>query len=185
MSDVYEETMKEIVDEAANELNGASGSVSIEEHRGDAAYQSKSVFKKKTTYIPSEGHSVRKLLDDAKELCTESSNLAGEDTNIGLTFVYPCISKKVYAHILKPSRLLKMHAGYDLILEISGVAWDNMNEDERQALLHHELEHVNFKEKRDGSLELRLIDHTVKDFANILDLYGIYYIRAGLNEEEE
>ena len=107
----------------------------------------------------------------------------GEATNIGLTFVYPNISKKVYAHIRKPDRLLKMYAGYDLILEISGIAWDQMTEVEQSALLHHELEHVHYKAKRDGSLELCLIDHDVKDFANILDLYGIHYIRAGLNED--
>jgi len=173
----FENTMKEF-DTAQSEEDANV------DHRGDSAYTSKEEFGKKITYIPSEGHSVHKLFEDAKELATESSNLSANGTNIGLTFVYPNISKRVYAHILKPSRLLKMHAGYDLILEISGLAWDRMTEVERMALLHHELEHIVFKEKRNGDTELSLIDHNVKDFDNILDLYGIYYIRPGLNEED-
>lgn len=178
--EIFDETMNEIANEAAGAKDPTAADA---EHRGDAAYQSKDEFGKKTTYIPSEGHSVNQTLSDAKELCTESSNLDAMKTNIGLTFVYPNISKRVYAHILKPNRLLKMHAGFDLILEISGAAWDKMTENERLALLHHELEHVTFREKRNGDLELKLIDHNVKDFYNILDTYGLSYIRPGLNED--
>ncbi len=178
--DIFDQTMGEIVNEAAGAKDPTGADA---EHRGDAAYQSKDEFGKKMTYIPSEGHSVWASLSDAKELCTESSNLEAMKVDIGLTFVYPNISKRVYAHILKPNRLLKMHTGLQLILEISGVAWDKMTENERLALLHHELEHVHFREKRNGDLELRLIDHNVKDFYNILDTYGLCYIRPGLNEE--
>lgn len=180
--DIFDQTMNEIANETAMAADTSDDSANIE-YRGDSAYQSKDEFGKKTTFIPSEGHSVWKLLSDAKELCTASANIEAMETNIGLTFVYPNISKSKYAHILKPNRLLKMHAGYDLIMEISGIAWDRMTETERMALLHHELEHVHFEEKRNGDLELKLIDHNVKDFANIIDLYGVYYIRAGLNEE--
>lgn len=187
---IFDEVMNDLAEEAANEAAETIESDTADEtpapkaeYRGDAAYQAKAEFGKKTTYIPSEGHSVWKILADAKELCTEAANLDAMKVDIGLTFVYPNISKRTYAHILKPSRLLKMHSGLTLIVEISGVAWDKMTENERMALLHHELEHVHFKEKRNGDLELQLIDHNVKDFAKILDLYGIYYIRAGLNEE--
>lgn len=151
--------------------------------RGDAGYSSKEEFGTKTTYIPSSGHQVRDIMKDALELCEESSNLEANGTNIGITFVYPNITKKKYAHILKPNRLLKMHAGVDLIVEISGTAWDAMTDDERLALLHHELEHIVFVDKPNGDQNLTLQDHDVKDFAKILDLYGIYYIRAGLNDE--
>lgn len=178
--DIFDQTMVEIINEAAGVKDPTDADA---EHRGDAAYQSKDEFGKKMTYIPSEGHSIWKQLSDAKELCTESSNLDAMKVEIGLTFVYPNISKRVYAHILKPNRLLKMHTGLQLIMEISGVAWDQMTDTERMALLHHELEHIHFAEKRNGDLELKLIDHNIKDFANILDLYGIHYIRAGLNEE--
>jgi predicted metallopeptidase len=178
--DVFDTTMSEIVNEAAGAKDPTDADA---EHRGDSAYTSKDEFGKKTTYIPSDGHSVWKLLADAKELCTESSNLDAMNVEIGITFVYPNISKRVYAHILKPNRLLKMHTGLPLIMEISGAAWDKMTEVERMALLHHELEHIHFAEKRNGDLDLKLIDHNIKDFANILDLYGIHYIRAGLNED--
>lgn len=178
--DIFDQTMSEIVNEAAGVKEPTDADA---EHRGDAAYQSKAEFGKKMTFIPSEGHSVWKTLSDAKELCTESSNIEAMKVEIGLTFVYPSISKRVYAHILKPGRLLKMHSGLSIILEISGVAWDKMTENERLALLHHELEHVTFVEKRNGDLELKLIDHNVNDFYNILDTYGLSYIRPGLNEE--
>jgi len=173
----FEETMKEFDNVKQSETEDGV------EHRGDSAFSSKEEFGKKVTYIPCAEHSVRKLFEDAKELCTESSNIEAMGCNIGITFVYPCITKRTYAHICKPNRLLKMYAGYDLILEISGQAWDRMTDVERMALLHHELEHVNYREKPNGDLDLRLIDHNVKDFDNILDLYGIYYIRAGLNED--
>jgi hypothetical protein len=153
--------------------------------KGNSAFISKEIFRKKTTYIPCEKHGVFDIFNDAKELCTASSELESENINIGLTFVYPCITKNIYAHILKPNRLLKMHSGYDLILEISGVAWDRMTENERLALLHHELEHVNFKLDKKEVFHLRLVDHTIKDFYNILDTYGLLYIRPGLNETED
>lgn len=180
--DIFDATMDEIANEAAKSADTGTDSDGIQ-HRGDSAYQSKDEFGKKTTFIPSEGHSVWKLLSDAKELCTESANIEAMKVEIGLTFVYPNISNRVYAHILKPNRLLKMHTGLQLILEISGVAWDKMTETERMALLHHELEHVHFAEKRNGDLELKLVDHTLKDFHNIVDLYGVHYIRPNLNEE--
>lgn len=189
--EIFDQVMVELSNEAAQE---ASATVESDEtvtdttakvdYRGDAAYQAKEEFGKKTTYIPSEGHPVWNVLKDARDLCTESANLDAMKVEIGLTFVYPSLAgPDTYAHILKPNRLLKMHSGLQLIVEISGTSWDKMTENERLALLHHELEHVNFKEKRNGDLELRLVDHNVKDFAKILDLYGIYYIRAGLNEE--
>jgi hypothetical protein len=177
---IFDATMNELVNEAAGVKEPTDSDA---EHRGDAAYTSSAEYGKKTTYIPSDGHSVWKTLSDAKELCTESSNIEAMNLGIGLTFVYPNISNRTYAHILKPNRLLKMHSGLDVVLEISGVAWDKMTENERLALLHHELEHIFYKEKRNGDLELKLIDHDVKDFYNILDTYGLSYIRPGLNEE--
>lgn len=178
---IFDDTMNEIVNEAAGALNPSDANA---ECRGDAAYKLKEEFGKKTTYIPSDGHGVWNILSDAKELCTESANLEAMKTNIGLTFVFPCISNRVYAHILKPNRLLKMHTENTIFIEISGNAWNKMTNEERLALLHHELQHVYYKENRKGDLELKLIDHDVKDFAEILDLYGIYYIRPGLNDED-
>lgn len=176
-TDVFANVMKEMDEEAVVDKLST-------DMRGDAGYSSKEEFGKKVTYIPSSGHSVYKVFSDAKELFEGSAMLESEGTAIGLTFVYPNISKRVYAHILKPNRLLKMHSGTDLILEISGNAWDRMTDDERTALLHHELMHITFVEKRNGDQEIKLVDHDVKDFAAILDLYGIYYIRPGLNEED-
>lgn len=182
--DIFDETMNEIANEAARATpettESSDENVVI---RGDSGYTSKDEFGKKTTYIPSEGHGVWSILKDARDLCTAKSELDSEEIEIGLTFVYPHVSKTTYAHILKPNRLLKMHSGLKLIIEISGSAWDLMTADERMALLHHELEHIDFREKRNGDLELRLIDHNVKDFYNILDKYGLAYIRSGLNEE--
>lgn len=190
--EIFDQVMNELADEAAgakprdsasDESTSETSDAPKIDIRGDAGYHAKAEFGKKTTYIPSDGHSVWKILADAKELCTEAANLEAMKVDIGLTFVYDFISKNVYAHILKPNRLLKMHSGYNLILEISGMAWDRMTETERLALLHHELEHIRFKEKRNGDLELQLVDHTLKDFHNIIDLYGLFYIRPGLNED--
>lgn len=184
--EIFDQTMDEIANDAAKENGKAAkdNQADYPDHRGDSAYDAKEEFGTKTTYIPSEGHSVHKIFSDAKELCAASSEIESEQIRFGLTFVYPNISKRVYAHIRKPDRLLKMHSGYDLIVEISGNAWDKMTENERTALLHHELEHIDFTVKKDGSLKLRLIDHNVKDFYNILDTYGLYYIRPGLNEDD-
>lgn len=188
----FDQVMDEIANDAAKEAgkeakqkasNGEKAD--YPDHRGDSAYDAKEEFGKKVTYIPSEGHSVWKVFSDAKELCTCSSEIESEQIRFAITFVYPCISKRVYAHILKPNRLLKMHTQKDLIVEISGTAWDKMTENERTALLHHELEHIDFKENtKTGALQLRLIDHNVKDFINILDTYGLYYLRPGLNEDD-
>lgn len=195
--DIFDETMREIANEAAGVTEpqdsggcpgpdtpadpvGDPGPIVI---RGDSGYTSKDDFGKKTTYVPSDGHGVWEILKDARDLCSAKSELDSEQIEIGVTFVYPFVSKTVYAHILKPNRLLKMYSGLKLLIEISGTAWDLMTADERMALLHHELEHVDFREKRNGDLELRLIDHNVKDFYTILDKYGLAYIRSGLNEE--
>ena len=51
--------------------------------------------------------------------------------------------------------------GYDYIITVNSLAWENANDEARERLLSHELNHVFIDEKG----KLKLLGHDVEDFA--------------------
>lgn len=174
----FDDVMKEM-----DTINGIETG-NIDGMRGDAGYSSKEEFGKKMVYIPCAEHRCRKLFAKALEICTESSNIAGEDLQIQLTQVYPVISKKVVARIVKANRLLKQFSGYDYVVEFSGIGFDQLTDEQITQVYHHELEHLSFIEKNNGELKHGLVDHDLKDFRSIIDAYGLDYIPNGILNED-
>jgi predicted metallopeptidase len=169
----YEDTMKEFDTDRD------------ENQRGDCAYSSKETFGKKTVYIPCAEHRARKLFERALMERTEKATFIDEcNLSIQLTLVYPVITKKTIARFVKGNRLLKQLSGFDYVCEFSGVAFDKLTDEQIMRVYHHELEHLGFKEKSDGTIAHGLIDHDLLDFHSIIDQYGLHWVPVGLLEED-
>jgi predicted metallopeptidase len=174
----YEETMNGLNDDQRDETQRD------ENQRGDCAYSSKEDFGKKTVYIPCGEHRARKAFAEALLRCTEANNIESENINLQLTTVYPLINKNTVAHIVRANRLLKQFSGYDYVVEFSGVAFDNLTYEQVVIVYHHELEHLRFKEKPDGTMKHGLVKHDLEDFHSIIDKYGLHYLPSNVMDED-
>ncbi len=59
----------------------------------------------------------------------------------------------------------------DFILQISSNTWQTLKEDQREAIIYHELLHIDINAK-DGTFILR--KHDVEEFSNVVEHYGFY-----------
>ena len=63
--------------------------------------------------------------------------------------------------------------GIDFIISIFKDAWDIMVEEQRKALLDHEMMHMFVGEDKDGNVIYKIVPHDIEDFADILNRYGV------------
>lgn len=92
---------------------------------------------------------------------------------VGYLLVYPNISKTVVAKCLKCSREVKYYSGYDYLIEISGEAWDHLDQKTKYMLVYHELLHIQpvYSDKKD-EWNFRVRPHDFGDFYEINDKHG-------------
>lgn len=95
------------------------------------------------------------------------------DATIEVVKVYPNISPKVVARIVKSNNELKFFTGFDYLIELSGETWDAISDDIRRIVIRHELRHVLVEEDADCAFQYNLQDHEVRDFADIIKDHGI------------
>lgn len=62
--------------------------------------------------------------------------------------------------------------GIDFIISIYEDAWDIMADQEKRALLDHELNHCFVGENKDGEPVYTILPHDVEDFRVIIERYG-------------
>jgi len=63
----------------------------------------------------------------------------------------------------------------DFIIEIGNDAWQELNEDQRKAVLLHELCHCAFQSKgEDGEAEPTIVPHEVEEFSYVIEHFGCY-----------
>lgn len=65
----------------------------------------------------------------------------------------------------------KKLTGYDYVIVIHKHSWESMNENQREALLHHELSHISFNEQT-GKWAVR--KHDVEEFIQTTQRYGAW-----------
>lgn len=100
-------------------------------------------------------------------LCKEA------DAKFKLQYVYPMVGKNIAARICRANANLKIHAGIDYVIEISGQVWEQMDDTVREILMAHELTHIKASMNDAGEISLELRDHDVKDFLWIIKKYGV------------
>lgn len=104
---------------------------------------------------------LRKVLDPDVHESLKAIIQANEDTlwflkyaKIAVLWHSPNMKKDgklIYACIKKTDPVLELLTGYNFVLKLSEESWDDLNEDERRALLHHELKHCAVKHNSDGT----------------------------------
>lgn len=66
----------------------------------------------------------------------------------------------------------------DFVITISYPVWKDLEDEQRLALVDHELEHCLVTEKEDGSMKCSTIPHDMEEFNAIISRHGLYH--AGL-----
>jgi predicted metallopeptidase len=120
------------------------------------------------TYKVSED--VRKI---AEEIIKNEKVVNVEGAKIEYLVVYPHISQCIVGRCNKANKHTKFFSDFDYIIEFSGEAWDQLDEDTRKILVLHELMHVLIKTDKHGTLLFQIKDHDVKDFSHIISKHGI------------
>ena len=129
--------------------------------------------KKKRYYIPSETDDLHVTFNKCLNLCNDYDLVKKHDVKFSIHYVYPCISKTTWAHIMKSSPQLKMYSDVDIIIEVSGDIWELLDQTQKDILLEHELMHLYLTENDEGELKIQLQGHDLEDFKKIISKYGI------------
>lgn len=147
--------------------------------------------KKKRYYIPNADDDLTKTFNKCIKLCNDADLVEKHNVKFSLHYVYPYITKDVWAHIMKSSPQLKMYSDVDYIIEVSGNIWELIDQTQKDILLEHELMHLYITENDEGVPKYRLQGHDLEDFKKIISKYGIEWteqrdlINAQLEEMEE
>lgn len=103
----------------------------------------------------------------------ENENMDVRPAQIGYQLVYPHLSKTSVARCLKATREVKFYSGYDYIIQVSGEAWDHIDDKTKYMLVYHELLHVQpvFNDKKE-EWNFKVRPHDFADFFEINDKHG-------------
>lgn len=87
--------------------------------------------------------------------------------------VHPYISKTCVARCIKPNHELKYFGNFDYLIEFSENVYSGLTDQLKEIVMYHELKHILVKTDNKGNEVFAIADHDVKDFACIIDKYGI------------
>jgi len=87
--------------------------------------------------------------------------------------VYPHITKHIIGRCIKASHTTKYFSDFDYVIEVSGDLWDKLNDMTKEVLMWHELNHIYVEYNKGGDRILKIRDHDVQDFSEIIKQYGI------------
>jgi hypothetical protein len=144
--------------------------------------------KKKRYYVPNDNDDFTKIFNSELKALNQIDLINKHDIKFSLHYVYPAISKRTWAHIMKTSPQLKMYSGIDIIIEVSGDVWELLDDEQKHILIEHELMHLYLTENDDGVLSIKLAQHDLQDFKKIISKHGIEWtqkcdlIKAQLEE---
>jgi len=129
--------------------------------------------KKKRYYVPNENDDLTKTFNSGLKALNEIDLINKHNVKFSLHYVYPAISKRTWAHIMKTSPQLKMYSGIDVLIEVSGEVWELLDQEQKNILIEHELMHLYLTENDDGVLTIKLAQHDLIDFKKIISKYGL------------
>lgn len=82
--------------------------------------------------------------------------------------------KVVLGKCSKQSDKLKILHGFDFIIEFAHDIWQQLTDIQRQALILHELKHIEITESKEGELKLRVAKHDLEEFRDVVEIFGLY-----------
>lgn len=71
-------------------------------------------------------------------------------------------------------KLLNYLTGYNYIIEFNKQLWDLMKDEQKEALVYHELIHICKREDKKGNIRWRIRKHSVEEFIEVADCYGTW-----------
>jgi predicted metallopeptidase len=82
--------------------------------------------------------------------------------------------KMVIAFVTKCSGIVKVLSEYDAIMIVSYPTFQQLNEDQKIAIIDHALTHLFVDEDSTGAPKLRILAHDVEEFSAIIERHGLY-----------
>ncbi len=125
-----------------------------------------------------------------------------KEARIGLAWRYGLKRNKdghlVLGKCKKVSDLDKQFAGYDIIVILNREAWQTLDEDQRRALMFHELCHAALSEDQNGNPKkdargrqiYRIRKHDIEEFGEVVVQFGCYkldlenFVRSAMNSKK-
>lgn len=87
--------------------------------------------------------------------------------------------KTVFGECVKVKDLVRIFVPYDFLIVIYEVNCAFFTEEQFMELLYHELLHVDFAMKKDGTISWRIRKHDIEDFRAVVQQYGMDWAEPG------
>lgn len=110
--------------------------------------------------------------DISKELIT---TLPLDDGIVEAKIAYLFVLKKesyFKGQIQKPEGALQVLLEYDFVMLIHKNTWNELDENQKKALVYHELLHVTHTETKEGKIVWKLRRHEVEEFVQVVRHFG-------------
>lgn len=118
-----------------------------------------------------------KVIEGLIEECIKENDIEVGDAKICGLMVTPCISPSVAGRCIRAGKELTHFSGYDYIIEISKEIWDLLSETSRKLLVLHECMHIKVTYKKDGEPIYSTRPHDIEDFSELVQKYGVNWIK--------
>lgn len=112
------------------------------------------------------------LLEIANKVIEEKGMDYLNNVRIKYVLATPNISKTNVAKCIKASDELRYFGGFDFLIEISNDIYEQIDEDMKEIIIYQSLLHICVINKEDGTVQLKLINHTVQNYSQIIKTYG-------------
>ena len=76
--------------------------------------------------------------------------------------------------VTKANPTVKLLTNYEVILHIWKDAWDSLSDNQKEALVFHELCHIDVSTNKKGEKVIRLLPHPVEEFPEVVERYGLW-----------
>jgi len=135
-----------------------------------------SIKNEKQEATEQKGETVAEKYFDAiepKEIATKLIDAGNFNfpTNTPILYVFIDKAKKFWGKCQLVSGVHQFASGYQFMIQFNYAIWQTLNENQRGALVWHELEHVGFDSEKN---KYYLIPHDVEEFSRVIRKYGLW-----------
>lgn len=111
-----------------------------------------------------------------KVIHSKTLGLSSIPVNIEYVLVYPFISKTTAGKCTKTSNVTRFLTDKHFIIEFSGDLWDQIDDEIKEVLMHHELLHVGVETDKNGEWIYKIVRHNIEDFIQIISVHGVDWL---------
>ena len=132
--------------------------------------------------------------ETAREILDSDLVLDDEARNAKIVYLFNVSEKASCAgQIQSPGGTWKFLSNYNYVLWVHKPTWNTLNENQRKALVYHELCHISHTAKKDGSVKFKLKKHDLEEFLDVVKSFGFWTpvlkelekIKKGTEETDE